>query len=93
MPMAEGLQNMNRPVDRQEKHILALSKMDLIWRTLEALEGLANRIEPQPSEPATAQPPIPQPTLSRFLDNLPADMMLIAERIEKATKRIQTAVL
>lgn len=78
---------------REEKHISILKRMDGLSAAINELEGLANRIDPQPEKPGLAQPPIPTPTLASFLNHAPDDIVAFSDRINTAMNRIKSAVL
>jgi hypothetical protein len=78
---------------RPEKHLIVLEKMNSVQMALESLESLADRIDPVPAKPGMGLPPMPIPSLARFLDQMPSDIMAISERISNATNRIKSAIL
>ena len=79
--------------ERQHKHLVILEKLRDIQDSVCYLEQLAERIDPLPPSPTKSvlDAPSPSPTLAMFLNQHSSDLMLLRDRIQRATDRIKEA--
>ena len=90
------MQGIGGPVTeaRQEKHVFILSNLSHLVQSIEALEGMAERVSPTPPVPDKEQlmPPKSTPSLAQFLNELPDDLNRLSERVQKATEKLNQSI-